>query len=145
MYGATPQQALINTTGGNLLISGLCAGTYSNFVIQQNGCNSAPLAGPITLTDPNAPTGTIAGPAVACINSSLGSYSVSNLTNCASCTYVWTSSGGVASAPNSAITDFTFSTSGAQIVSVIITNAVTNCNIVLNYNVFVNGLYEPVL
>lgn len=51
--GGVPQTPIyaVASAAGTITISGLCSGTYSNFVGRQGTCASVP-AGPITLTDP---------------------------------------------------------------------------------------------
>ncbi len=45
----------ITASGGNIIISGLTAGTYTNIAVTLNGCISNTVAGPITLSDPTPP------------------------------------------------------------------------------------------
>lgn len=51
--GGVPQPTVIATasSSGSTTITGLCAGTYDNFIARQGGCASLP-AGPVTLTNP---------------------------------------------------------------------------------------------
>ncbi|GAA4465022.1 hypothetical protein GCM10023093_16500 [Nemorincola caseinilytica] len=51
--GGVPQPTVIATASGagTTTITGLCAGTYDNFIARQGGCASLP-AGPVTLTNP---------------------------------------------------------------------------------------------
>ncbi len=46
---------IATNASGILTITGLTAGTYTNFVVTLNGCSSNAIAGPVTLTDPSAP------------------------------------------------------------------------------------------
>lgn len=57
LYYSTPAAvniAIVSDGGGQYVISGLMAGTYSNIYVVQNGCSSN-TAGPVTLTDPTPP------------------------------------------------------------------------------------------
>jgi VCBS repeat-containing protein len=47
---------LSSNNAGQLTISNLTAGTYGNIVVSVNGCNNLVPAGPVTLSDPGAPT-----------------------------------------------------------------------------------------
>lgn len=53
MLGGVPQPPVyaVASAGGTVTISGLCAGTYSNFIGKQGTCES-PSAGPVVLTNP---------------------------------------------------------------------------------------------
>ncbi|MCO5259412.1 MAG: gliding motility-associated C-terminal domain-containing protein [Crocinitomicaceae bacterium] len=46
---------ITSNASGTITISGLGAGSYSNFVVSQNGCSTT-IAAPQTLVDPSAPT-----------------------------------------------------------------------------------------
>lgn len=52
--GGVPQPTVIGTASpsGTVLLTGLCAGTYDNFVGRQGSCASIP-AGPVTLSNPS--------------------------------------------------------------------------------------------
>jgi len=52
-YNGVPQPHVIATVASDssILISGLCAGTYSDITVTQGACTSGP-SGPVTLTDP---------------------------------------------------------------------------------------------
>ncbi len=45
---------LISNINGQITISNLCVGTYSNIIVSKSGCSSAP-RGPLTLVNPNSP------------------------------------------------------------------------------------------
>lgn len=65
---------LVANGSGQVVITGLTAGSYTNFIVSINGCPSAPVAGPIVLTDPSnppAPTNVTASPNPICINNTL--------------------------------------------------------------------------
>ncbi len=71
--GQGPVNVVANGSG-QVVITGLTAGSYTNFIISINGCPSAPVAGPIVLTDPSnpsSPTNVIASPNPICINNTL--------------------------------------------------------------------------
>ncbi|MFM2047976.1 MAG: hypothetical protein RI955_522, partial [Bacteroidota bacterium] len=123
-----PQSATVTVSGTSLTITGLSAGTYTNFVITQNNCGSASLAGSITLVDPTAPSGSITGPTSACNGVVTTAYSINNLLNCSSCSYLWSSTGGNATTASASSTTFNFSSLGAQTVNVNITNTTTLCS-----------------
>ncbi|MCX6199859.1 MAG: Ig-like domain-containing protein, partial [Bacteroidetes bacterium] len=90
LRGVTPQTATITSTaGGNVVITGLIAGSYSNLTVTlvSSGCTSNALAGPIVLSDPSTP----AAPAVGS-NSPVCSGNAINLTatGAGGATYAWT-------------------------------------------------------
>lgn len=65
---------IVANGSGQVIIAGLTAGSYTNFIVTINGCPSAPVAGPINLVDPSnppAPTNVIANPNPICINNTL--------------------------------------------------------------------------
>ena len=140
LNGSTPQTATIKAVGTTLTISNLSAGTYSNIVITLNGCTSNTASGPFIIVDPTPPSGTVTGPATACQNVVTSSaYSISGLTNCSGCTYVWSSSNGTATTPTASTTTFTFTTTGTQTAAVTIT-ASNNCSSTISMNVAVKGI-----
>ena len=134
-----PQTGSYVATAGNITLTGQCEGSYDDFVISQNGCISDPETGPFILGEPELPNGAITGPATACLNESTGLYSVAGLANCNSCQYLWSSPGGLAETPNGANTNFTFASSGIQTVVLEITDQLTNCSSMLEYQVNVYG------
>lgn len=55
--GGVPQTSVIKTStgSGSLTITGLAAGSYTNFTATIMPCTSTPFAGPVVLTSPSAP------------------------------------------------------------------------------------------
>jgi len=52
--GVSYTTTITSTAGGQYVMTGLTAGTYTSIYVTLNGCNS-PIAGPVTLTDPAPP------------------------------------------------------------------------------------------
>ncbi len=106
---------ITSNTGGNVTITNLVAGTYTNIVLTSGICSSAP-AGPVTLTDPSAPAAPTAGN-----NGPICSGATLSLTanTVAGATYNWTGPNGFAStAQNPSITNATTAASGLYTVTV---------------------------
>ena len=112
-------QTISSDNNGTIVINGLNAGTYSNFLVTINGC-SYPYNTPIVLVDPTPPSVTVNSPTVCASQpatvtatpASIGTYS-----------YAWTVPSSVTDPGNVA----TFTTSVAGVYSVIITDATTGC------------------
>lgn len=90
-FGGNNVSVNLTTNGsGVLIISGLSAGTYSNFVLTNaGGCGTDPFNGPISLTDPDAPAppaDIAANPNPACV----GEVVTISVTNDPAATYMWT-------------------------------------------------------
>ena len=110
-----PQTGSFTAVSGTLVITGLTAGSYANIVITQANCGSNPVAGPFTLVDPTPPSGTVTGPAIACNGATTAQkFKINSLTNCNSCSFTWSSTGGTAFAANNDSTQFTFTSTGNQ-------------------------------
>jgi PKD-like domain len=139
-FNSIPQSTTITSVGSNLTINGLTAGVYANIIITQSLCGSAAIAGPFTLVDPTPPSGIVSGPTPVCNGTTTTAYSISSLTNCNSCTYLWSSTGGTAVNATGSTTAFNINATGTQTVQVIITNGVTNCSSTLTKTVVVNGI-----
>ncbi len=92
---STPQSANIVASGGAVVITGLSAGTYSNFTVtvQSTGCVSNTIAGPITLTDPSTPAApTVSSNSPICSGTTLTLFASGTGTS-----YNWTSNVGFTS------------------------------------------------
>ncbi|MFN8285574.1 MAG: Ig-like domain-containing protein [Chitinophagales bacterium] len=116
----TPQTIASNGTG-QLTISGLTAGTYTNISVTLSGCTSNVLAGPFTLNDPAnpaAPTNVTASPNPVCTGATLTlSATGTNLS--------WTFPSGGGTATGSPVTRTNVTTAMAGTYSV--TQTVNNC------------------
>jgi gliding motility-associated-like protein len=115
--------ALTPNANGDIVISNLSAGTYSNITATLNGCTSNQ-AGPFTLVDPSAPSGLIAnnnGPL--CSGNTLNLTSSSSITGA---TYLWTGPGGFTSSlQNPIVTNTTSAMSGLYTVTATINGCVS--------------------
>ena len=123
--GSTPVGPILETAdvNGNVVISGLSAGTYSTFVVTINGC-SLPYATPIVLVDPSIPSVTVNSPTV-CSQVSINSATVTATpSTTGTYSYLWT----VPSLATNPGNVSSFSASIAGVYSVIITNTVTGCS-----------------
>ena len=119
---AQPSISIASNGTGSLIISGLSAGTYTNFVITLNGCSSLP-AGPVTLTDPPipaAPTASSNGPV--CQGGTI------NLTASALAggTYTWTGPLFSSTSQNPSIPNATAANSGTYSVTVTLNNCTSS-------------------
>ena len=103
---------------GEILINGLNAATYSNFLLTVNSC-SYPNNTPIVLVDPALPTVTV-NSATVCVGSSA---TFAATTSTGTFSYVWTVPSGTnpGNVPS-------FTTSALGTYSVIITDTVTGCS-----------------
>lgn len=101
---------------GNVIITGLVSGMYSNITVSLNNCPS-PAAGPFTLTDPNPP----AAP-VAASNGPVCTGTILNLSATSAVpdgTYSWTGPNGfTANSQNPAISNVTLAANGDYLVTV---------------------------
>ena len=88
----TPVTVNLTTNGtGDLSIINLTSGNYTNFSLSVGACTSGVFVGPITLSDPNAPTapvGITASDLDICTNATVNV----SVTNNPGATYAWTSS-----------------------------------------------------
>ena len=86
--------ALVADAGGNIIITNLAQGTYSNIFVTLNGCSSNAI-GPIVLTDPNPPATPVASSnAPICEGNTLNLSATSSATGV---TYSWTGPNGFTS------------------------------------------------
>ena len=111
---------LVSDASGQITITGLTAGNYSNFSITLNNC-VYPYTTPIVLVDPVVPTVTVNSPTecsgtLATITATPGS--------AATYSYAWTCPSGFTNPGDVA----TFTTSASGVYSVVITNTVTGCS-----------------
>ena len=128
VYGVTYQNAT-TTVGplsvssdntGAIVINGLNAGTYSNFLVTINGC-SYPYNTPIVLVDPTPPSVTVNSPTV-CASQPATVVATPTLTGTYS--YAWTVPATGTDPGNVA----TFTTTVAGVYSVVITDITTGCS-----------------
>jgi gliding motility-associated-like protein len=133
--GAQGPFTISSNGSGQLVITGLTAGLYSNFVVTlvSTSCPSAPVAGPVTLTDPTTPAAPSAGS-----NSPVCSGNSINLTanGQSGATYSWTGPNGYsANVQNPVITSATTAMSGSYCVTQTVvgcTSTPTCINVVVN-------------
>ena len=112
-------QTISSDNNGTIVINGLNAGTYSNFLVTINGC-SYPYNTPIVLVDPTPPSVSVNSPTVCASQpatvtatpTSIGNYS-----------YAWTVPTSGTDPGNVA----TFTTTVAGVYSVVITDTTTGC------------------
>jgi hypothetical protein len=125
---STNQSANVTTSAGGIaIITGLNAGTYANFVVvTSNGCPSGTYAGPVVLSDPNAPpapSNLAASPNPACANTPISL----SVTNNPGAVYTWT-----ASSPNAGLGNSTTNTNNmvptvAGFYNINVTQTVSGC------------------
>jgi gliding motility-associated-like protein len=131
-----PPSSYIADNNGQFVITGLTAGTYTNFNLSVNGCNM-PNSTPIVLVDPTPPTVSVSdvtvcetSPAtVTAVPSGTGTYA-----------YTWTVPTGATNPGN--VVSFVATVSGTYTVT--ITDTVTNCSSnTASANVVINTLTTP--
>ncbi len=134
--GAAPTVVnnLTANASGEITITGLSAGSYTNIFITRNGCNSAPLAVTITLSDPTPPvTPTITTNAPICSGNTL---TLEANTTSGAATYTWNGPNGFTSNIfNPTIANVTTAASGLYTVTASIngcTSPVASQNITIN-------------
>ena len=140
-FNGSGQSVSVTSDGsGNIVITGLASGTYTDFVVTNTAnCPSDTFAGPVTLSDPSdpaAPTGIAADPNPICQGESM-TISVDNVPGA---TYTWSISppdAGFGSSTTNSI-DFTPVGSGVFVVSVFQT--VNNCT---SPTSDINAIVEP--
>ncbi len=119
----TPQTIASNGSG-QLVISGLTAGTYTNISVTLSGCTSNVLAGPFTLIDPAnpaAPTNVTASPNPVCTGATLTlSATGSNLS------WTFPNGGGTATGSPVTRTNVTASMGGTYSVTQTVNNCTSN-------------------
>ena len=135
-----PQVYVATATSGTVTIANLTAGTYANFTVTNYGCTSTTLAGPIVLVDPSIPNGGVAGPSPVCNGTTTTPYSVNSLTNCSTCGYAWSATGGIPTTGTFPTTTINFSGLGAQTVQVKLTNTSTLCTNTISRSIVVSGI-----
>ncbi len=129
-YKKNGQQVSVNivTNGSGIaLINNLTAGIYTDFVITNAaGCSSTLFAGPVELTEPNAPaapSGIIANPNPTCTGSTINL----SVTNNPGATYSWTASSTNAGLVTSATNTTTMVPIAAGSFNINVTQTVTGC------------------
>ncbi len=92
LHGVDQQVSIGTDANGNIVIPNLTSGSYTEFTITDTGgCTSLPYAGPVSLTDPgapSAPTNFVGVPNPSC----LGTQVNLSVDNNPSATYTWSSS-----------------------------------------------------
>jgi len=123
--GVAQSPQTITANGGNVVISNLSAGTYTNITVTLNGCISNIIAGPIVLTDPNPPSTPVAtsnGPICSGNNLNL----ISNTSTSGVIQFNWTGPNGFTSAnQNPTITSATTAASGTYSVTATLNSCVS--------------------
>ena len=125
---SVPQTAsLTSDNSGNILIIGLTAGVYTNFVVTNSfNCSSNMVAGPVILSDPNAPaapTGLTAVPNPVCEGVTVNL----SVTNNPGATYNWTASSGNAGLVASSTNATTMTSNVAATYTINVTQTVGSC------------------
>ena len=109
---------------GNVTITNLSAGTYTNFSVVLRGCQSNTIAGPVTLSDPNPPaTPTATTNAPICSGTTLNLNA--STTSTGSITYNWTTTataGFTSTTQNPTILNATTAYSGTYSVTATLNN-----------------------
>ena len=127
-FGGSPVNVSITSDGsGNIVITGLSAGTYTNFqVTNAANCPSAVFAGPVTLSDPAdppAPTGITADPNPICQGESM-TISVDDVPGA---TYTWDITPSDAGFGSSTTNSVSFTPVGSGVFSVSVFLTLNNC------------------
>lgn len=116
-----------SNSSGVLTLSNLSSGTYTNFSLTSvQGCTSGIYAGPVTLSDPNAPAppvGIAANPSSACTNVPI----TLSVTNNPGATYAWTASSTAAGLVSSTTNTTTMTALQSGIFNIFVTQTVGGC------------------
>ncbi|MBE7170161.1 MAG: PKD domain-containing protein [Williamsia sp.] len=115
--GTPASQAFTSNAAGNITVTGLASGTYTNITATFSGCSSNTV-GPFTLVSPSAPNAPTAGNSGPLCSGSTFSLTASNVTGAS---YAWTGPGGYTStSQNPTRTNATAAMSGPYSVTVTI-------------------------
>lgn len=129
-----PNSVTISSNGsGEVIISNLAAGTYSNITVTLNNCESA-AQGPIVLADPNPPaTPIVSNNGPICVGTTLNLTSSSSTSGV---TYAWTGPNSfTSSVQNPSIASITAAANGTYNVTATLNNcvsAVANTTVIIN-------------
>lgn len=127
-FNGGAQNASVTADGsGNIVITGLSSGTYTNFQVTNiAGCASSIGAGPVTLsepTPPSAPTGLAGDPNPICQGESM----TISVDNTPGATYTWDISPADAGFGTSTTNSITFTPVGSGVFVVSVFQTVNNC------------------
>ena len=126
----TPQN-ITSGSGGMLAISGLTAGSFTNFSTGQGACNST-FTGPVILTDPTTPAAPVlSGGGTLCVGDNLNM----NASTIPGAVYSWTGPSFSSSAQNPTISNVQTTNSGVYSVTVSVNNCTSipaTTNVVIN-------------
>ena len=128
LFNGSVQSATLTTDGsGNLLITGLASGAYTDFVVTNAAnCPSSTFAGPVNLTDPNpppAPSGIAANPNPICQGESM----TISVDDTPGATYNWSISPADAGFGTSTTNSVSFTPIGSGVFVVSVTQTINNC------------------
>ncbi len=123
--GSSQNVTLTANSAGEVVITGLTAGTYTDIVVQLTGCSSAPAAGPFVLSDPNPPSAPdVTGSNNLCSGSTLTLQAINNSPGAP--TYSWSGPNGfISTSQNPVITGITTAASGTYSVTITIASCVS--------------------
>ena len=139
-YNGTATTAIFSTdASGNATISDLASGNYTDFsYVSVSGCTSEVLPGPVTLSEPNAPsspTGLAANPNPVCLGETVN-LSVDNVSGAS---YTWTASSSAAGLVSSTGNTTTMTATAAGSYSISVSMSIGGCqspstsiNVVIN-------------
>lgn len=141
LFNGNAQSASITTDGaGNLVITGLAAGSYTDFVVTNAAnCPSNTFAGPVDLTDPNpppAPTGIMANPNPICQGESM----TISVDDTPGATYTWSISPADAGFGTSTSNSISFTPVGSGVFVVSVFQTINNC---VSPASNINAIVEP--
>ena len=127
LSGSTFSPSITSDAGGNLVITNLGAGSYSNFkVTSEQGCESGVEPGPVVLSDPEAPdnpTGLMASPNPEC----LGLPITITVDDIPGATYEWTASSPNAGLGNSTTNSVQMNATAAGIYNIFVNLTLAGC------------------
>lgn len=125
--GVTSSPSITSDAGGNLVITGLGAGTYSNFqVTSAQGCASGVTPGPEVLSDPAAPdnpTGLMGSPNPEC----LGLPITISVDDVPGATYTWSASSPNAGLGTSTTNTIEMNATAAGIYNIFVSLTLSGC------------------
>lgn len=127
LSGATISPSITSDASGNLVITNLGEGSYSNFQIATvQGCDSGVEPGPVILSDPDAPsspTGLMASPNPECLGLPITIF----VDNVPGATYIWTASSPNAGLGNSTTNSVQMNATAAGIYNIFVNLTIAGC------------------
>ena len=140
-FNGSAQSASLTADGsGNLILTGLVAGTYADFqVISSENCPSNVFSGPVDITDPDAPeapTGLAADPNPICQGESM----IISVDNTPGATYAWSISPADAGFGMSTTNSISFTPVGSGVFVVSVSQTINNC---VSSASSINAIVEP--